>query len=343
LTACAPPSPSTPRARATRAGGAAGSQGSEAFFPPAGTASAVESSGLPLEVEAVLFGKSESTKRAVAKHVSRFLRWAGKPLSEVAREDVDRYLLTELAGRKRAAQLLLLYLAKAFDYIGRRDLAEHCRERRRGIRVYEEEQRRGALTGEELARVARTIDLWISNRVDGRRRMMGALFKLIVLTGVRLSEALSLTREDVGDGVITVRGKGGRVQAKPVPDQQLLELLRGLGPRPFPVAARTVEAWFKRLLREAGLPEQRVRELKVHDLRRTFALLLYEETMDIELVREFLGHSSSKVTEIYLGRGMKEIQARRRAQAAQLVSRKLQSLSSSSASSSASQPSSGKA
>ncbi|MCC6051539.1 MAG: hypothetical protein LM580_12575, partial [Thermofilum sp.] len=149
---------------------------------------------LPLEVEAVLFGKSESTKRAVAKHVSRFLRWVGKPLSEVAREDVDRYLLTELAGRKRSAQLLLLYLAKVFDYIGRRDLAEHCRERRRGIRVYEEEQRRGALTGEELARVARTIDLWISNRIDRMRRMMGVLFKLIVLTGIRLSEALSLTQ-----------------------------------------------------------------------------------------------------------------------------------------------------
>jgi hypothetical protein len=89
---------------------------------------------LPLEVEAVLFGRSESTKRAVAKHISSFLRWVGKPLREVSREDVDRYLLTELAGRKRSAQLLLLYLAKVFDYIGKRDLAEHCRERKRGIR-----------------------------------------------------------------------------------------------------------------------------------------------------------------------------------------------------------------
>jgi len=343
LTACAPPSPSTSRARTTRAGEAAGSQGSEAFFPPAGTTSTVGSSELPLEVEAVLFGRSESTKRAVAKHVSRFLRWVGKPLSEVSREDVDRYLLTELAGRKRAAQLLLLYLAKVFDYIGKRDLAEHCRERKRGIKIYEEEQRRGALTGEELAAVSKTIDSWISNRIDWKRRRMGILFKLIMLTGIRLSEALSLTRDDVGDGVIAVRGKGGKVQVKPVPDQQLLELVRKLGPRPFPFTDRTAELWFKRLLREAGLPEQRVKELKVHDLRRTFALILYEETRDIELVREFLGHSSSKVTEIYLGRGMKEIQAKRRAQAAQLVSRKLQSLSSSSASSSASQPSSGKA
>jgi integrase len=297
---------------------------------------------LPLEVEAVLFGKSENTKRTVAKRVSRFLRWVGKPLREVSREDVDRYLLTELAGRKRSAQLLLLYLAKVFDYIGKRDLAEHCRERKRGVKIYEEEQRRGALTGEELAKVTRTIDLWIANWFD-RKRRMGILFKLIMLTGIRLSEALTLTKEDVGDGVIAVRGKGGKVQVKPVPDAQLLELVRKLGPRPFPFTDRTAELWFKRLLREAGLPEQRVKELKVHDLRRTFALILYEETRDIELVREFLGHSSSKVTEIYLGRGMKEIQAKRRAQAAQLVSRKLQSLSSSSASSSASQPSSGKA
>jgi len=281
---------------------------------------------LPFEVEAVLFGKSENTKRTVKALVRRFLKSVGKPLRDVEPEDVDRYLMLDLAGRKQSAQLLLLYLEKAFAYAGKLDLAEHCKVRRRGIRVYEEERRRGYLTEEELAKVVETLDRWAANRFNGWRRRAAILFKLMIVTGMRLSEALSITRESIGDGVVVVRAKGGKIQAKPVPDEELLEELKKLGSTPFPVSRRTVELWFKRLLEEAGLPRERVKELKVHDLRRTFALILYDKTKDIEAVKAFLGHSFSKTTEIYLGSGVERIEAKRRASMASEVVKHLQSL-----------------
>ena len=296
---------------------------------------------LPFEVEAILFGKSESTKRVVERLVGRFLERVGKPLSQITREDVDRYLLEELAGKKQAAQLLLLYLEKALEYAGRSDVAEHCRARRRGIRIREEERRRGYLTDEELARVLRVLGRWASNPFDEVKRRAALLFKLMILTGARLSEALSVTRDSIGDGVVVVKGKGGKVAAKPVPDPQLLEEIRKLGPRPFPLSPRTVRRKFKELLREAGLPGERVERLKVHDLRRTFALLLYRRARDIEAVKAFLGHAFAKTTEVYLGKGVEEIEAQRRAEMARELASFLQSLSKASTKSSASSPSSG--
>ncbi len=52
---------------------------------------------------------------------------------------------------------------------------------------------------------------------------------------------------------------------------------------------------FKKATRLSGIPE-----VRLHDLRHTFATRLIESGVDIITVRDLLGHSQSAVTERYL-------------------------------------------
>jgi len=155
------------------------------------------------------------------------------------------------------------------------------------------------------------------------------LFGLIVVTGMRLSEATSLQRGDVDlkEGVLTVRqskfGKSRLLPMHPTTRTALHSYAerrdRHLGSRCGPhffVAARggglvqqCVHRVFWRLSREIGLrrPGHSIRP-RVHDLRHTFAIrtLLgwYREGGDVEkklpALSTYLGHTCVRDTYWYL-------------------------------------------
>jgi len=273
-------------------------------------------------VDLVAGGKRESSRETIRKLLAQFFRFAGKGAMEVTREDVLRF-----ASAKRERRVLLwmtlLYLERLLRLVGRDDVAAFCRELRRGVRLpAEDEVRRGYLTREELRRL--TGLLWrLAERGSAGERAAAAFFLTMLYTGCRAGEVLQLTRQDVRAGGVVVRAKGGRLAFKPVAEPRLLELLRSLpagrGGRLFPWGLRAVEKRFKELLRRAGLPEGRVGLLRTHDLRRTAAMLLYEQTGDIVQVKDFLGHRDVKVTLRYLGEGIREVEARRLRQAAEAL------------------------
>jgi integrase/recombinase XerC len=138
-------------------------------------------------------------------------------------------------------------------------------------------------------------------------RRRDALAVALGLHGLRVGEVCRTRREDlfVGGGVLAVRS-----------------LKRGL-PREIPLHASTVTAlldwrvgarhsWLlhtrsgnqvhrsqferaARRLTRAVLGEP----LKFHALRHTFAMRLYDETHDLFLVKQMLGHHSVRSTEVY--------------------------------------------
>jgi integrase len=60
----------------------------------------------------------------------------------------------------------------------------------------------------------------------------------------------------------------------------------------------TVEHGFKRLLKENGLSDMRL-----HDLRHTYATLLLDQNVDLKTISQMLGHTSIKTTaDIYISR-----------------------------------------
>jgi integrase len=140
-----------------------------------------------------------------------------------------------------------------------------------------------------------------------------SLVAVLVGTGMRLDEALHLRWDDIDldHRIITVhrgrRGvtKSGKGRHVPILDNVLpvlkqMRLARGtnvlLWPGRSPTAALSqpsVRYPFKRAVDHAGLPPQ----LRLHDLRHTFASLWLIDGGDIFKLSRILGHSSVTITE----------------------------------------------
>src|SRR5690606_12141930 len=125
-------------------------------------------------------------------------------------------------------------------------------------------------------------------------------------TGLRISELISLTVDDVRSGTLTVVGKGGKTRVVPVgaPAREALKrylesgrselagpdagklLWVGLRGRPMDTrGARRVVA-----RRAATFP---------HALRHSFATHLLEGGADLRTVQDLLGHTDLATTQIY--------------------------------------------
>src|SRR5204863_7843581 len=141
-----------------------------------------------------------------------------------------------------------------------------------------------------------------------------AVLALLYGSGLRISEALGLTREAVplpGKGdAITVRGKGNKARMVPVLPQvlRLIDDYASLCPydlpdsKPMfvgakggPLSPRIVQLTMARLRGVLGLAETAT----PHALRHSFATHLLARGGDLRAIQELLGHASLSTTQIY--------------------------------------------
>ena len=134
------------------------------------------------------------------------------------------------------------------------------------------------------------------------------LFRMMLMTGVRIGSALSLDIDDVDleQGELRLRrAKGDREERVFLPESvraDLNELIddRSSGPvftssSGFRISIRHASRRFRRHLKAAGI--RRVRG--THCLRHTFATWLYGRTGDVLLVKEALCHRAVASTLVY--------------------------------------------
>jgi integrase/recombinase XerD len=147
-----------------------------------------------------------------------------------------------------------------------------------------------------------------------------ALLELLYASGLRISEATGLDREDLStDGAfVRVIGKGDKERLVPVGDVALDWLARWTGgPRPALLGIGHVaparggplflgdrggrlarqQAWasVKRAAARAGLAGR----VSPHTLRHSFATHMLEGGADLRVVQELLGHASISTTQLY--------------------------------------------
>ena len=167
------------------------------------------------------------------------------------------------------------------------------------------------MTEDEVERFLEAIETYpFQSDISARNRL---LIKLILFTGIRVGEALSLRSKDlIEDGdvyLIQITGKGNKtrvvmiksfhikkylnewLQIRDCPND-LLFCSRKKTPLLQAYVSRTVE----QILMKAGIRKEKN---GAHMLRHTFATLLYLKRKDLILVQEALGHASLDTSRIY--------------------------------------------
>jgi len=140
-----------------------------------------------------------------------------------------------------------------------------------------------------------------------------AVLSLLYGAGLRISEALSIRRQDAPVGEVdslTIKGKGGKTRATPViaPVRKAVETYLELcpqalspdgplfvGARGGPLSPRIIQLTVERLRGALGLPDSAT----PHALRHSFATHLLGRGGDLRSIQELLGHASLSTTQIY--------------------------------------------
>lgn len=142
-----------------------------------------------------------------------------------------------------------------------------------------------------------------------------AMLELMYASGLRVSELVSLQipRVNLEQGVVQVRGKGGRERLVPMGEPAMDWVRKYLGRARGELGARAASDWLfltargepmtrqnfwhliKRHARHAGVQVP----LSPHSLRHAFATHLLEHGADLRVVQSLLGHADLSTTQIY--------------------------------------------
>jgi integrase len=171
----------------------------------------------------------------------------------------------------------------------------------RGIRKYKDRRIEKFLTRDELSRLATAL-------ADAQRQGVNpyaiAAIKLLLLTGMRKSEVLSLRYSWIDFERSAIRLPDSKTGAKGVPvGTAALALLRELprvsgNPHVFPSLGDGhlvgLQKIWERLRAEAGMPE-----LRLHDLRHNFISVGASNGESLYILGKLAGHSQSSTTQRY--------------------------------------------
>lgn len=251
-----------------------------------------------------------------------FLRWGREEVGSIfslATVNQDhirlyRYHLTEEL--KRATSTVnrhLMALRKFFAMA--RETGLMTDDPTRGISLVQEDGQAIAhpLTEDEVERLLTAANN--GSRV-GLARRDAAILQLLLDTGLRVSEVVNLQKEDVVFdhpgvhlNICRSQSDGNKLRHLPLSGKVCKALHDYLMVRPqtsttdhfflsqegHSISPRTIQRLISDCARTAGLEN-----VSAQSLRRTFALQLYAQTQDIDLVSDRLGHQSKTITEQYL-------------------------------------------
>jgi integrase len=178
----------------------------------------------------------------------------------------------------------------------------------RGVKAHPERQRRRYASADELARLRAALQQWEAQGALSMRWRFAQLVRLLLLTGARLREVMCAEWSEIDweRGVLRVPAERGKTGASEVQlSDRALAILRALeaaaGGGRWVIPGETGEkplVGYRRLwlalLQEAG-----VSDLRIHDLRHTFASYALSGGQTLGTVGQLLGHRSAQTTTRY--------------------------------------------
>lgn len=161
----------------------------------------------------------------------------------------------------------------------------------------------------------------IPEGIEGIERMLAATDKpehraLVALggfCGCRIAESLTVTHEDfdLNKNILRVRGKNDKTRYVPISEKawEHLAIPVALSMTSFSPLVQLHERYARKVVATLGERAGLSRRVSSHDLRSTFATVLYDKTLDMVLVQRLLGHRSIVTTQIYVGTEMERMRS----------------------------------
>lgn len=268
-------------------------------------------------------GASVNTLAAYRRDLVDFHGWLagrGKDAKRAARDDVRAYLtglsIAGIAGSSQARRLSALRQFFGFLY------ADGIRSDDPTVAI--DAPKRGrplpkTLSREDMDLLIETAGRKANENAEGIR--LACIVEMLYASGLRVSELATLPLAAVRnrEGVLLVKGKGGKERLAPLNPQAHAAIARWLEVRErflprgdrlrhaerflFPsrsaechLTRRRLHQMLKTLALEAGLDPNR---LSPHVLRHAFATHLVEGGADLRSVQTLLGHADIATTQIY--------------------------------------------
>ncbi len=226
---------------------------------------------------------------------SRILpRFAGRPIAEIDRREVRRWFASLHATpvtADRAMPVLSVVMREAERMGLRPEGSNPCR----GIRRNRRKGRERFLSDEEIRRLSASL-----TERAARFPHQVAVIRLLLLTGCRKGEILTLRRSDYREGHLFLRDSktGPRTVWLSGPARDVLDSLDRTGVWMFPSphnGGHCSESWldrfWSRVREEAGLGD-----VRLHDLRHTHASLALRQGESVLAIGRLLGHRSAETT-----------------------------------------------
>jgi integrase len=218
-----------------------------------------------------------------------------KRIAEVTRAEVARLHHARRATPTQANRTLAL-LSVLFTFaerVGERpDGSNPCRH----VERFPQRRRERFLSAEELGRLGDVLAAYPGSPYHP------ATIKLLVFTGARLGEVLGLRWEWIdterGEARLPDSKTGAKTLHLPPPALEVLAGLPRIQGEPYVLGAKRgttfIEAPWRRIRVASGLPD-----VRLHDLRHSFASIAASDGMGLPIIGKMLGHTQAQTTQRY--------------------------------------------
>lgn len=244
-----------------------------------------------------LHGYAQRTQESYAGAVRGLAKHYNCSPDKLDEDDIRRFFLHLIKERKSSPSTVKIYLS--------------------GIKFFFEKTLNREWKIFDLARPKKIKKLPVVLSKDEVRTILDHVYKpvprvaltVIYSCGLRSSEGKNLLVKDIDSErmQLHIRGKGSKDRYVPLP-QETLELLRSYWQlcRPShwlfpakkkdgPVSDTVIQRAFKDALHQSKINKPAT----IHTLRHSYATYLLEESVNLRVIQEILGHSSPNTTAIY--------------------------------------------
>ncbi len=248
--------------------------------------------------------KKASSAKDDRQNLKRHIRprLGSKPIPAITRGDIQA-LHQSLSSTPFAANRVLALLSKMFNLAEKWGLLPDGKNPCRHVERFKESRRERFLSREELTRFGGVLDGLESSEEEDPNTLLA--IRLLVFTGARLNEILSLRWEEVRLEESQLRladSKTGRKTIRlPVRAVELLRNHPRLPNNPFVIQGQkeashlvNLQKPWQRIRKKAGLEG-----VRLHDLRHTFASIALSRGYSLPMIGGLLGHSNPSTTQRY--------------------------------------------